>query len=65
MAIRVVQWTTGAATIAIADNESRAFQVSLPAQVIEGTPGTGTVSLAGTVVTALTVTLASNNPAQV
>ena len=56
----VANWTSGSATISIADNESTSLAISLPASVTEGGTGSGTVSISGTLVSALTVSLSSN-----
>ncbi len=56
----VANWTSGAATISITDNESTNLAITLPASVTEGGTGTGTVSISGTLTTALTVSLSSN-----
>ncbi len=57
----VANWTDGSATIGIADNENTNLAVSLPVSVVEGGTGTGTVSISGTLTSALTVNLSSNN----
>ncbi|WP_042724213.1 M36 family metallopeptidase [Chthoniobacter flavus] len=67
----VANWTDGAATVAIQDNESVALTLSIPASMSEGQTVSGTVSISGTLTTPLTVSFSSNNtnrlasPAQV
>ena len=57
----VANWTDGVAVIAVQDDESTNLAVSLPAQITERGTGTGTVSISGTLASALTVALTSNN----
>jgi hypothetical protein len=58
----VANWTDGAAAIAVADNENTDLVLSLPGPIREGdSPRTGTVRIAGTLPTALTVGLACND----
>ena len=56
----VTNWTDGTATVNVLDNENTNLTVALPASVTEGGTGIGTVSLSGTLTSALTVSLASN-----
>ncbi|EDY18001.1 peptidase M36 fungalysin [Chthoniobacter flavus Ellin428] len=56
----VANWTDGNATIAVQDNESTNLALTLPVSVVEGGTGTGTVSISGTLPTALSVSLSSN-----
>ena len=56
----VANWTDGSAPIAVLDNENLNLTLALPATVIEGATGSGTVSISGTLTTALTVSLSSN-----
>ncbi len=57
----VVNWTDGVSgNIAVQDNENLNLVLSLPASIIEGATGTGTVSISGTLTTNLTVSLSSN-----
>jgi uncharacterized repeat protein (TIGR03803 family) len=57
----VANWTDGAATVNILDNENTNLAITLPASVTEGGTGTGTVSISGTLTSALAVSLSSNN----
>ncbi|MEQ1850118.1 MAG: M36 family metallopeptidase [Chthoniobacteraceae bacterium] len=57
----VANWTDGAASISVQDNENNSITVSAPLQVTEGGVYAGTVSISGTVTSALIVSLASNN----
>ncbi len=57
----VANWTDGSATISVLDNENTNLAVTLPATIVEGGTGTGTASISGTLTSALTVTLGSNN----
>ncbi|MCS6244267.1 MAG: M36 family metallopeptidase [Opitutus sp.] len=60
----VQAWSDGTASIAVLDNEMSALSVSVPATVAEGATGTGTVTLSGSLPTALVVALASNTPSR-
>ena len=53
-------WTSGTASISVLDNENRDLALSIPATVAEGTTGTGTVSISGTLPSPLVVSLSSN-----
>ena len=58
---QVVNWTSGTSpSIEVQDNESLNLVMSLPAAVNEGSTGTGTVSISGTRLTSLIVSLSSN-----
>ena len=58
---QVVNWTSGTSgNIAVQDNESLNLALVLPATVIEGATGSGTVSISGTLTTNLTVSLMSD-----
>ena len=57
-------WTGANATLQVTDDESRSLALTTPVSVTEGTTGTGTVSISGTVTTALLVNLSSSNTAQ-
>jgi hypothetical protein len=57
-------WSDGTASIQVQDNEVASFTVSVPATLAEGTTGTGTITLSGTLPTALVVSLSSNNPSR-
>ena len=64
----VTNWTDGAATVSVLDDESLQLVISVPSEVREdvGTlPAAGTVSLSGTVTDAVVVALASDTPAVV
>ena len=56
----VANWTDGAGTISISDNENTNLTLTLPPQVIEGGTASGTVAISGTRTSPLTVALASN-----
>ena len=60
----VVNWTDGTATTNVLDNENTNLSISLPATVIEGATGTGTVSISGSLPGALVVSLSSNTPSR-
>ena len=53
-------WTDGTASITVNDNESHALTVTAPEQLAEGSFGDVTVSLGGTAVADVTVTLANS-----
>ena len=59
----VGNWTDGAAPIAVQDNEALTLTVTLPTQITEGGTGSGTVATTGTVLSDLSITLASSDPA--
>lgn len=62
---QVTNWTAGSATVAIADNESTALTVVLPASVREGDgPKTGLVRIGGTLGAPLTIALASDDTSE-
>ena len=54
-------WMDASTNIAVQDNENTNLVLSIPAQIIESGTGAGTVSISGTLTSALTVSLASNN----
>ncbi len=61
---RVENWTNGAATLTVTDNESRALVLTLPASVVEDSgvqTNAGQLSLAGTLDTNLVVSLDTAN----
>ncbi len=55
----VANWTDGAADIAVEDNEDMVLAIALPSTVTEGATGAGTVSISGTLPSAIMVSLAS------
>jgi hypothetical protein len=57
----VTNWIDGTATIAVLDNEAKALSLVGPGSVTEGSTGTATVSIPGTLTTPLTVTLGSDD----
>jgi len=58
----VANWTDGAATVNILDDENANLTLSLPAQLTEGSSYySGYVGISGTLSSALTVTLSANN----
>ena len=57
-------WTNASAEILVTDNENHNLTLSGPYSGYEGTTSTGTVSISGTLPTALTISLSSSNPAQ-
>ncbi|MEO7098199.1 MAG: M36 family metallopeptidase [Luteolibacter sp.] len=60
----VPRWRDATADMLVTDNENHNLTLSGPYSGYEGTTSTGTVSLSGTLPTALTITLNSSNPAQ-
>ena len=60
----VANWTDGTAEILIADDETTQLTLNLAGQVIDGSSGTGTLALSGTLSSALTVALASDTPSR-
>ena len=56
----VAGWTGASGTVDVLDNESLNLTVTAPVSVTEGGTGSGSVSLSGTLTTALTVNLSSN-----
>jgi len=63
---QVANWTTSSADITVTDNEPTDLRISLPASAREGDgPLNGSVQIAGTLSTALTVSLSSNDPTEV
>lgn len=61
----VSNWTSGAATVSILDDETTALAFTLPPVIREGDTGlTGTVRLTGTLAGNLTVSLASNRTSE-
>jgi hypothetical protein len=61
----VAGWTGANAAIDVQDDENLNLTLTLPGQVLEGTPLTGIVGTSGTVLSPLTVALSSNNATQV
>ena len=59
----VANWTDGTALIAVDDNEDNSLFLNLALQVTEGGTGTGEVQTSGTLLTPLTVSLGSSDPA--
>jgi hypothetical protein len=57
-------WSDGTASISVLDNEVSTFSVSVPATLSEGASATGTVTLSGSLPTALVVALSSNTPSR-
>jgi uncharacterized repeat protein (TIGR03803 family) len=54
-------WTDATSNINVLDNETLSLLLFMPGSITEGTAVTGTVSASGSVATALTVSLSSNN----
>ena len=52
------------ATLTVTDDESTALDLYIPYSLTEGTPGSGSVRISGTLPAPLVVTLSSANPAQ-
>jgi hypothetical protein len=58
----VENWTDGTSVINVLDNENTNLGLAVSPTVGEGATGSGTVSISGTLPTALTVLLSSGNP---
>ncbi|MFO1481863.1 MAG: ELWxxDGT repeat protein [Verrucomicrobiaceae bacterium] len=56
----VANWTGASGSVDVLDNENLNLTMSAPALVTEGGTGVGSVSISGTLTTALTVNLSSN-----
>src|SRR5207248_4572273 len=62
----VANWSDGAATISVADNESHSLALAVPASASEGDGSkTGTVSIAAALASDLVVSLSSNDTTEV
>ena len=60
----LVGWTAGTANLSVLDNDLSEIGIGLPLTVAEGATATGTVTIPGTLSTALTIALFSDNPAR-
>jgi len=60
----VTNWTDGSAPVAVQDNENLNLAISLPSSITEAGTGTGTVSISGTLTSALVVSLSSGTTAR-
>jgi len=58
----VTGWTGGAGTMNVTDNENTNLTVTTPTSITEENSATGTVTISGTLPSALVVTLNSSNP---
>lgn len=58
----VANWTGASGTVDVLDDETRNLTVALPVSVTEGSTSTGSVTISGTLTSALVVSLASDNP---
>jgi|GEM_PF-1939125 len=62
----ISSWTSASATLTVQDNEPRNLVVAIPASFREGdSPKTGTISVGGTVLTDLVVSLASSDTTEI
>jgi len=58
---QIPSWANATSNISVLDNETLSLALFLPGTVTEGSTATATVAASGTVASALTVTLVSNN----